>query len=496
MNLAEYSACDGVGLANLVRRRAVSPKELGLLALEAVEKVNPKINAVIETYRDRIEGLDEHTIPPGPFAGVPFLMKDIGAGEAGRLQESGSRLMKGHVVDKDSGLTQLFKKAGLTLLGRTTTPEFAMGVSTESIVAGATRNPWNLEKMVGGSSGGSSASVAAGIVPMAHASDNGGSIRIPASACGLVGLKPSRARVSMGPDFGEDPFGMLQEFVVSRTVRDTALMLDAVGVPAAGDPFVIVQPARSYVDEVTAPPEKLRIAWTTKSWQPSASTDSEVVDCMEEVVSELETAGHDPVEASPVFDYEEYLRTTCNAWAFGLYAGLDMFGAMTGRRVSEETLEPVMLSYYDYSKNLTAGDMFMIALELNKLRRIFGQFFEQYDLLLTPTLIKLPEPLGKYSKMRTDVDFVGFMRLCDETKVFTSAANVTGQPAITLPLGQSRSGLPIGMQFMARFGEEASLIRLAGWLEQRMPWRDRTPPVHVSRSTGGMEEKELVTAPA
>jgi len=481
MNLAEYSSCDGVALADLVRKREVSPKELAYLFVEAVEKVNPRINAVIEVYFDRIEGLDDNAISTGPFAGVPFLMKDIGAGESGRHQEMGSRLMKGHVADKDSFLTDLFKKAGLTLLGRTTTPEFAMGISTESVLTGATRNPWNLETIVGGSSGGSAASVAAGIAPMAHGSDNGGSIRIPASACGLVGLKPSRGRVSLGPDFGESWLGMLQEFVLSRTVRDTSLMLDAVSKPVLGDPFIIVQPVRPYAQEVNAPTEKLRIAWTADSWQPGGSVNSEVIRCVEQVVSECERAGHELVEASPVFDYEEYLHAVCVAWALGMYAGIDMFAAATGRAVSEENLEPLMLSFYNYSKGLTAGDMFMTDFALNKFRRAFGKFFEQYDMLLTPTLIKLPEPLGKYSKMRTDLDYVGFMRLCDETKVFTSAANVTGQPAITLPLGHSQSGLPIGVQFTARFGEESALIRLASSLEQEMPWRDRIPPVHASR---------------
>ncbi len=204
MNLADYPSCDGVALADLVRRREVSPKELAHLFVEAVEKVNPGINAIIEVYSDRIEELDDRAISTStvPFAGVPFLMKDIGAGENGRHQESGSRLMKGNVADKDSFLTALFKKAGLILLGRTTTPEFALGVSTESELMGATRNPWNMETMAGGSSGGSAASVAAGIVPMAHGSDNGGSIRIPASACGLVGLKPSHRcslKLSMNP---------------------------------------------------------------------------------------------------------------------------------------------------------------------------------------------------------------------------------------------------------------------------------------------------------
>ena len=481
MKLTEYSRCDGVALADLVKKREVSPKELAHVFVEAVDKVNPRINAVIEVYSDRIERLDDQVIPAGPLAGVPFLMKDIGAGERGRRQEWGSRLMKGHVADTDSFLTASFKKAGLTLLGRTTTPEFAMGITTESALTGPTGNPWNLETMCGGSSGGSAASVAAGIVPIAHASDNGGSIRIPASACGLVGLKPSRGRVTLGPDFGEMWPGMLQEFVLSRTVRDTALVLDAVSDPAPGDPFVVKRPIRQYAQECDLPAARLRMAWTTDSWQPGTTVDPEVSHCVEQVVAECERAGHEVVQASPVFDYEEHLRSVCVAWAFGMYIGLDMYAATMGRAINQDTLEPVMLSFYEYSKGLTAADMFMTEFVFNKFRRAFGKFFEQYDMLITPTLNRLPEPLGKYTKMRTDVDYEGYMRLCDETKVYNTAANVTGQPAITLPLGWSQSGLPIGVQFMARFGEEGALIRLAASLEREMPWHDRVPPVHVSR---------------
>lgn len=481
MNLAEYSCCDGVALANLVRKREVSPKELAQLFAEASEKVNPKVNAIIETYHDRVETLADQIIPAGPFFGVPFLMKDIGAGEQGRLQENGSRLMKGQVKEKDSFLTTLFKKAGLNLLGRTTTPEFALGISTESVLNGETRNPWNPELMAGGSSGGSAAAIAAGIVPLAHGSDNGGSIRIPASACGLVGLKPSRGRVTFGPDFGEVWPGMLQEFVLSRTVRDTATMLDAVSQPVLGDPFIIIQPNQPYAQEVNTPAENLQIAWTKESWQPHSSVNSEVIHCVEKVVSECERAGHKLVEASPVFDYEEYLHATCIAWAFGVYAGIDMLAASTGRTISEENLEPVFLSFYEYSKGLTGADMMMADFVLNKFRRNFGKFFEQYDMLITPTLTKLPEPLGKYTKMRTDIDYLGYMRLCDETRVHTTAANVTGQPALTLPLGNSQSDLPIGIQFMARFGQESALIRLASLLEKEMPWYDRLPPIHASK---------------
>lgn len=480
MDLVEYSSCDGVALADLVRKREVSPKELAHLFAEAVGKVNPIINSVIEVYFDRVEMIDDQAIS-GPFAGVPFLMKDIGAGEKGRRQEMGSKLMKGHTADKDAFLTTLFKKAGLSLLGRATTPEFALGISTESALLGETRNPWDLELMAGGSSGGSAASIASGIVPMAHGSDNGGSIRIPASACGLIGLKPSRGRVTLGPDLGEVWPGMLQEFVLSRTVRDTAVMLDAVSAPVLGDPFIIVQPSQPYAKELNAPTESLRIAWTADTWKPGSSVDTEVVRCVEQVVSECEKAGHDLVETSPVFDYEEYLHAICVAWAFGMYAGFDMFSAAMRRPLNEETLEPVMLSFYEYSKGLKGADMMMTEFVLNKFRRIYGKFFERYDVLLTPTLTKLPEPLGTYTKMQKDIDYISYMRHCDETRIHTTAANVTGQPAITLPLGHSKSGLPIGIQFTARFGEESTLIRLASSLEQKMPWKDRIPPVHASR---------------
>lgn len=481
MDLAEYSSYDGVALADLVKRRKVSPKELADLAVEATEKVNPKINAVIEIFEDRVDGLLGTETPSGPFAGVPFLMKDIGAGEAGRRQEFGSRLMAGNVVQRDAFLTARFKEAGLTLLGRTTTPEFALGASTESALCGPTRNPWNLERIAGGSSGGSAASVAAGIVPMAHGSDNGGSIRIPASACGLVGLKPSRGRVTLGPDIGDVWPGLLAEFLVSRTVRDTAAMLDAVSAPAPGDPFVIPQSVRPYTQEVAAPVRPMRIAWTADSWQPETTTDPEVVEAVQQVVAILEKAGHTLVEASPAFDYEAYFKTMVNVWAFGLYAGMDMFAAMTGRPITEETLEPVMLSFYEYSKTLQAGEMFTGEFALNGLRRAFGEFFTKYDVLLTPTLVKLPQPIGTYSKMRKDVDYVAFMRENDSVRNHPPAANVTGQPAISLPLGWSRSGLPIGVQFTARFAEEDTLIRLASWLEKETPWRDRIPPVHASR---------------
>jgi amidase len=479
MDLAEYAQYDGLSLAQLVRSRKVTRKELTRLFLAAIKKVNPKINAVIEIYSERVE-TDDGAVPNGPFAGVPFLMKDLGAAEKGKPQECGSRLMKGYVAEKDAFLTIRFREAGLTLLGRTTTPEFGLAITTESLLMGATRNPWNLAMLAGGSSGGPAASVAAGILPIAHASDGGGSIRIPASACGLVGLKPSRGRVTQGPDSAEQLAGMLQEFVVSRTIRDTAAILDAVSQPAPGDPFIIMQPERPYIQEVNATPGKLRLAWTAQSWQPGTAVHPEVVRCVEQAAAKCDEMGHQVVETNPVFDYDEYLRALCILWGFGFDVSIDALAAKMGREINVETLEPVTLSWYDYARHLSAADAMTAEGIMNKFRRTFGRFFQEYDVLLTPTLAQLPEPLGKYVSTRTDTDFVGFMRLCDETCMHLPPFNVTGQPAISVPLGQSKSGLPIGVQFVARFGDEATLIRLASAFEQVMPWRDRTPPVHVS----------------
>jgi len=481
MDLAEYAQHDGLGLAGLVNRGEVTANELARLFLAAVEKINPKINAVIETYAERMNGLHERTVHNGPFAGVPFLMKDLGAAEKGKLQECGSRLMKGHVSDKDSFLTTRFRQTGLTILGRATTPEFGFAPTTESILQGLTRNPWNLELLAGGSSGGSAASVAAGILPVAHASDGAGSIRIPASACGLVGLKPSRGRVTQGPDSGERLAGMAQEFVVSRTVRDTAAMLDAVSQPAPGDPFIIMQPQRSYIQEIGAPVSKLRIAWTAQSWQPGTVVHSEVERCVARVAALCEEMGHQVVETTPVFDYEEYLRALCIAWEFGFDVSMDSLAAECDRKISEETLEPITLSCYHDAARLTSTDVTMSDRILNKFRRNLGQFFQDCDVLLTPTLAQLPEPLGKYALTRSDLDFTSYFRLGDELAMHTAPFNVTGQPAISLPLGQSKSGLPIGIQFAASFGREDILIRLASTFEKVIPWRDRIPPVHVSR---------------
>jgi amidase len=463
-----------------VRAGQVSAFELGQLLLAAVAQINPQINAVLETYLERVAALDRGAQQGGPFAGVPFLLKDIGASEAGKPQEMGSRLARGRLAASDSFLTERFRAAGLTILGRTATPEFALSASTESLLTGATCNPWDLRLSAGGSSGGAAASVAAGIVPIAHASDSAGSIRIPASACGLVGLKPSRGRVSSGPLAAESLAGMSQEFVVCRTVRDAAAMLDTVARPMAGDPFVILQSPLPYLQELGAPHEPLRIAWTTRSWQPGTPVDPEVVDCIEQVARQCEAFGHILIEDSPSFEYETFLQAICIGWAFGFDVEIDQLAADMGRTVGDQTLEPITLAYYRYARGLSAADVVWAERAANQLRRNVGQFFEAYDVLLTPTLMRTPEPIGKYSQSRDDLDFYDFFRLCDELCVHMPLFNLTGQPAISLPLGVSPSGLPIGAHFVAQFGREDVLLGLARTFEEAMPWRARQPKVHVS----------------
>jgi amidase len=479
MNLSEYAQYDGLGLAELVRNKEVSPSELAQLLIQGYESVNPDINSVIEIFHDKIEGLDDIAPNSGSFSGVPFLLKDIGCGEAGRKQEQGSRFMQGFVVEHDSFLMTKFKQAGLINLGRTTTPEFALSSSTESVFTGATRNPWNLDLMAGGSSGGAAASVAAGVVPVAHASDGAGSIRIPASCCGLVGLKTSRGRISPGPDAGEHLFGLGVEFIVSRSVRDSAAMLDAVHGPSTGDPYVILQPERPYLGEIDAPTGKLRIAYASRPWSPFP-VDPEISKAVESIAVKLEAMGHELIDDSPSYDYESYLNATLPFWCASMPSSLNLHSEESGRPINLDFLEPVTLAFYEYGKQLTVSDLVSAYDCFNQIRREVGRFFREYDLLLTPSLCLPPQPIGKYRQNNPGLDAIDFFKLCDDSGQYLALFNLTGQPAISLPLCQSESGLPIGMQFIAHFGDEATLIRLAGALEQEMPWIDRTPPIHVS----------------
>ena len=479
MNLTEYAQCDGLGLAEMIRKGDITPTEAGELFIAAVEKVNPQINSVIEVYDDALDIAKGASSVEGPFAGVPFLRKDLGATEGGRLQEWGSRLFKGYVPDKDSFLMTRFKKAGLVTLGRSTVPELGISGQTETILQGITRNPWNLDQMAGGSSGGAAASVAAGIVPVAHASDGGGSIRIPASCCGLVGLNPSRGRISGGPDRQDPMFGLAREFVVSRSVRDTAAMLDAVHGAEVGDPFIIIKPERPYIQEFQAFSKNLRIAFTAAAWGPYP-VDEEILKAVEKVASVCEDMGHKVEADSPPLDFVKVNTAVMNS--FGLSdAGLADDAESMGRELSLDYLEPGTLKMIERAKNLTITEAMESFEIMRQARFIVGQFFQKYDLLITPSLSLLPQPHGEFSTKRDDLEPHEFWE--NDFRIFQHMGlfNVTGTPSISLPLGQSESGLPIGVQFAAPFGDEAALIRIAAAFEEAMPWKDLIPPVHVSR---------------
>ncbi len=479
MNLTEYAQYDGLGLAAMIRRGDITPTEAAELFMAAVKKVNPQINSVIEVYDDALDIAKSALNGQGPFAGIPFLRKDLGSTEAGRLQELGSRLFKGYVPDHDSYLMRRFKKAGLITLGRTTVPELGISGQTETILQGITRNPWNLDCMAGGSSGGAAASVAAGIVPVAHASDGGGSIRIPASCCGLVGLNPSRGRISGGPDRQDSMFGLGREFVVSRSVRDTAAMLDAVHGAEAGDPFIIVKPERPYMEELQPPAGNLRIAFTTDAWAPYP-VDAEIKKTVEKAASVCQAMGHSVQADSPQLDFIKVNTVLMNI--FGLSdVGLAKVAEDLGKELSLDYLEPGTLKMIVRARNLTLAEGLNSFEVMRQTRFMVGQFFDKYDLLITPSLSLLPQPHGEFSTKRKDLTPHEFWQ--NDFRIFQHMGlfSVTGTPSISLPLGQSQSGLPIGVQFAAPFGDEAALIRIAAAFEEAMPWADRLPPVHVSR---------------
>ncbi|HWS69531.1 MAG TPA: amidase [Steroidobacteraceae bacterium] len=477
MRIAEFAKMDGIALAGALRVGTVSQSEVIQAARSASTLLNPSLNAVLEFYADALERVAVAGVADfaqrGPLAGVPILRKDIGAAEAGRLQECGSRLLVGHRAARDSAYVELCRRAGMIFVGRSATPEFAISSATESVLNGVTRNPWNLERMAGGSSGGAAAAVAAGIVPIAHASDGGGSIRIPAAACGLVGLKPSRGRVSQGPDGADALLGLASEFVITRSIRDAAAALDILSRPQPGDPFVLWSPGRSYAQLAAASPARLRIAVTADPWGEEA-VNGEIAVAVTKAALLCEELGHQVVWASPRFDFEAALRVLTNCFAFGL-AGLDGGGAARGVASKPALLEPVTLANWELSQRLTAADIDADLTTANFLRRGVGAFFADHDVLVTPGLANPPPPHGLYSQSRTDLDPLNFMRQCQHTDQFLPIFNITGQPALSIPVGISTLGLPIGLQLVGRFAHEHVILALGRQLMEAVPLRAHPP---------------------
>ena len=480
MNLEEYAAHDALGLAGLIRKREVSPLELALTAKRAIDAANPVVNAVVETYADRIDDLDEAGIGEGPFRGVPFLIKDVGGHERGRKIEFGSRLCEGMLGEFDTNVFKLLKASGVNVIGRSNAPEYSIAGSAENKLYGNTSTPWREGYSAGGSTGGGAAAVSAGMVPLAHGSDIAGSIRIPAAWCGGVGLKPSRGRISFGPVLDEGGFGLAMNFVQSKTMRDTAAMLDCLSVAQPGDPFCVAKPNEPYSDFVSNRPAPLRIAWTAKPLM-DAPVDAEIAAATQATAKLLADMGHHVEEADFPFDGEQASREMAHFWFFGFHKRIDGYAEKMKRTVGPHTLEPVVLAIYELAQQIDPYRFLDAMAWINSARREIGAFFTDYDVLLSPSAAVVSPPHGVLGLSREDIGAVDYIAYGDRPVQFSFPFNVAGAPAISLPLAMHSNGQPIGIQLAGRPAEDHVVIALGAALEEAMPWGKRVPPLHVSK---------------
>jgi amidase/6-aminohexanoate-cyclic-dimer hydrolase len=473
MAFKEYEDYDAMGLAALVRKRQVTPQELLDAAIERVTARDADINAVITKMYDQARAAIAAGLPDGPFSGVPFMLKDLGILYAGVRTSNGSRIFADFVPDHDSTLVERYKAAGLVIMAKTNTPEMGIAATTEPQLFGPTRNPWRLTHSAGGSSGGAAAAVAAGYLPMAHATDGGGSIRIPAANCGLFGLKPSRGRNPTGPDIGEGLAGMATGHCISRSVRDSAALLDATQGPAAGDPYAAPALERPLLHEVGMPPGRLRIAVCTTDYLGNAIHPT----CAAAVTSAAQlcaSLGHDVEEARPDLSGLPLNRAWRVIPAANLWLNVHARARALGRLPAPGDVEPITWAWMQEGRTFTAADYMETVMTMHAIGRRMGMFLERYDLLLTATLAKPPLKLGEMDMTSEDVDhYVSF--LFDEVAPLTPLFNQTGGAAMTVPLTWTDDGLPVGIQFGGGLGDEARLIRLAAQLEQAQPWATRRP---------------------
>ncbi|MBP0595260.1 amidase [Paraburkholderia sp. LEh10] len=489
MKLTEYTSFDGVGLSHLIARGEVSAAEVATAAQRALEAVNPQINAIVETWEPEAatpyvgDAEGDHALRP--LAGVPFLLKDLGVTMKGRCCAMGSRFADGLLASADSNLMVRFREAGLVTFGRTTLPELAVSTTTEGRMCGPTRNPWDLERSAGGSSGGAGAAVAAGIVPVAHATDGGGSIRVPASFNGLFGLKPTRGRVSNGPAADEVWNGLGTHMGISRTVRDSAALLDAIQGGSVGEPYYIAAPTNRYVSELQRSPGKLRIGLTLNPAN-GARTNAAIKAATLRVARELLALGHEVEEITPDLgvSWEAFVYANAQFWTANATSRLDTLAAATGRTVSADVLEPATYAVYEYGRRVSGTDLLAALQTRNAVTRATGQLYQRYDVVLSPTLPELAPRIGEYNRVETSVDGHGWIAHVLDQTPFTALANVTGLPSMTVPLSTDHeSGLPIGTQFGAGFGREDVLFRLAAQLEAALPWSGRRPSVWAGASS-------------
>ena len=481
-DLTDLAALDATAQADLVRAGEVSPSELVEAAIARAEAVNGELNAIIhERFDEAREEAAAITVDEaGPFPGVPFVLKDLDGNAAGQPLHCGTRFLKdhGYVATVDSELTARFRDASLVVIGRTNTPELGLVPTTEPEVYGPTRNPWDPTRSTGGSSGGSAASVASGIVPMGHAGDGGGSIRIPAAHCGLVGLKPSRGRITLGPELGEAWGGMVARLAVTRSVRDTAALLDVVEGPGIGDPYWAPAPDRPYVDELTVAPGALRIGWVASPPDGSFESDPQVVAATAATAELLESLGHEVEEAPPAAleDADAITGNFIIAYSAWVARELDHLGELVGAEPTEDGFEAGTWGLAESGRAITAQQYLAAVDGLHAASRaVVAWWAGGFDLLLTPTVPELPPTLGQFGST-PESPFDGMFR-SSVTVAFTAPFNITGQPAISLPLHESTEGLPIGMQLVAAPAREDLLIQVAAQLEAALPWADRRPGI-------------------
>jgi amidase len=490
---ADYDRHDATGLAELVRNRQVHPLELFEAAARRIEALNPRLNAVVYPDLDRARRAAAAEPREGPFAGVPFLVKDLGAAVAGLPYTMSSRSRAGYVAAVDNEIVTRHRQAGLIILGKTNTPEFGLAAVTEPELHGPTRNPWDTGRTPGGSSGGSAAAVAAGMVPMAHGNDGGGSIRMPASHCGLFGLKPSRGRSTWGPDYMECWLGLSEQHAITRSVRDSARLLDATHGAPAGAAYRAAPPPRPFADEVGAPPGRLRIAFYTGGLLDERLLDPECVAAVEAAARLCAELGHEVTEARPSLDIPAIVDAfVTSAGAEGAFEIAES-ERLTGRKVRPGDVELVTWLIAVIGRKRSAADLDQAFDVMRHTGRVMAGFMEHYDLLLTSTLALPSWPIGDMdlkAAQRAMLQVVGRAPIGPILKAVTKQlageilrpmpnthlCNLTGQPAMSVPLHWTPGGLPVGVQFIGRLEEEGLLFRLAAQLEAARPWWDRRPP--------------------
>ncbi|MGZ4734535.1 MAG: amidase [Acidimicrobiia bacterium] len=480
----DFATLDATAQADLVRTGKVSSQELVDAAINRVEKLNPELNAVIHPLFDRARKEAAGPLPQGPFTGVPVLFKDLGCAIEGEPYHEGMKFLKdaGYRSPHTDNLAKKYFGAGFVVIGRTNTPELGLVPTAEPVAYGPTHNPWVRGHTSGGSSGGSAAAVASGMVPVAHANDGGGSIRIPASCCGLVGLKPTRGRTSVGPDINEISQFLISDLCVSRTVRDTAGVLDAVHGPFPGDPAQPAPPARPYRDEVGADPGRLRIGLQTTNPLTGALVHPDCVTAATNAAKLLESLGHAvEVAAPPGFPNDELVLQFGAVWAADCSFLLDDWGKKVGREVTADDVEILTWALAEMGRSVTAAQLVGAVTDAMRANRKAAEWWAPepegsgFDLLLTPTLGEPPVVHGTFDSTAAE-PLSGFFRSADFVP-YTAQFNVSGQPAISLPLHWNDAGLPIGVHLVAAYGREDLLLRVASQLETAQPWVDRRPPV-------------------